>query len=112
MVFVVQGFAAGNEMVEELISDVLAATNVDDLELEAMSQGFSKVGNFQFFLVHKSSMIALESMLSGPDWPLKASSCHHRKTIYAKMSKWNCFILESVKSLISEQLSIRNIEEL
>lgn len=112
MVFIIQGFAAGNEMVEELISDMLAATDVDDFEMEAMSQGFSKVGDFQFFLVHQSSMIALESMLGSPDWPLESSSSHHGKTVYAKMSKRNCFILKSVKSLVSEELSIRNIEEL
>jgi hypothetical protein len=99
-------------MVEEFIGDVLAATHVEDFEMEAMSQCFSEVGNFQFFLVHQSSMIAHESMLSRPNWPLKPSSSHHGKSVDTKVRKRNCFILESVKSLVCKLLSIRNVQEI
>ena len=88
-------------MVKEFIGDMLAATYVQDFETEAMAQGFSKVGNFQFFLVHQSSVVALESMLSGPDWPLETSSGHHGKPVDAKVRKRNRFIFESVKTLVS-----------
>lgn len=33
-------------MAKEFIGDVLAATQVDDFEKEAVSQGFSEVGDF------------------------------------------------------------------
>ena len=93
-------------MVEEFIGDVLAATQVEAFEEEAMSQCFSKVSSFQFFLVHQSSMIAHESVLSSPDWPLKPSSSHHGKSIDTKVRERECFLLESVQSFVSEQLSI------
>jgi len=99
-------------MVEEFIGDVLAATQVEAFEKEAVSQGFSEVGNFQFFLVHQSSMIAHKSMLSGPNGPLEPSSSHHGKSIDTKMRKRERLILESVESLVGKLLSVRNIEEL
>lgn len=110
--FILQYFAACSKVVEEFICDVLAATQVDAFEKEAMSQCFSEVSNFQFFLVHQSSMIAHKSMLSRPNRPLKPCSSHHGKSIDTKVREWEGFILESIKPFVSELLGVRNIQEL
>ena len=104
--FIFQYFAAGNQVVEEFIGDVLAATQVEAFEEEAMSQRFAKVGDFQFFLVHQSSVIAHKSMLSRQNGPLEPSSSHHGKSIDTKMRKRERLILESIQPFVCKILSV------